>query len=173
MSNTQSGVNAKSTKVEKAKTYKVYRKAVGSEDEYKLLATLDADKTSYKDKTAKNGVKYYYYVKPNVSGTTNVGIKVFLTNPEIKSISATGKTKIKVTWDKNSKAAGYRVRYSTSKSFSSYKTVSVSSYKTLTKTLSGLKSNKTYYVKVQSYKKSGGTTYYSAWSDVKSKKTKK
>lgn len=172
-SNKADGVQVKWTKVPKATKYKVYRKAVANEDEYTLLATVDAAKLSYKDKKVKNGVKYYYYVKPDTSGTTNVGIHIYLKKQEIDTVTSPKAKQLKVSWNKNAKATGYRIRYSTSESFSSYKNIKVTSKDTLTRTIKSLKANKKYYVKVQSYKTSSGKTYYSAWSDVLTKKTKK
>ena len=92
---------------------------------------------------------------------------------KVNNITTPKAQQLKVTWKKNAKADGYRIRYSTSESFKSYKTVTVKSNKTLNTTIKSLKKNTKYYVKVQSYKKNSGKTYYSAWSDVKSKKTKK
>ena len=43
---------------------------------------------------------------------------------------------------------------------------------TIRRTLTGLKRGKTYYVRIRAWKKVGGTTYYSAWSGVKSAKVK-
>lgn len=94
--------------------------------------------------------------------------------PTIKSVSA-GKKKFTVKWAKKS-CSGYQIRYSRSKSFSSYKSVSVSKNST-SKKISGLKSKKKYYVKIRTYKKvtlSNGTTkkVYSSWSSVKKITTK-
>ncbi|MCD8334425.1 MAG: hypothetical protein LUC35_03550, partial [Clostridiales bacterium] len=63
--------------------------------------------------------------------------------------------------------------YSTSSSFSSYKTVTVTSYKTVSKTISKLTKKKKYYVRVRAYKTVSGTKYYSAWSGNKSVKISK
>ncbi|MCD7715739.1 MAG: hypothetical protein LUI39_04720 [Lachnospiraceae bacterium] len=49
----------------------------------------------------------------------------------------------------------------------------VSGASKVSKTLSGLKKGKTYYVRIRTYKKVNGNTYYSAWSSKKTVKIKK
>ena len=86
------------------------------------------------------------------------------------------KTSLKVTWKKVSGASAYQVQYSTSSKFKGAKTVKVSS-KSASKTLTKLKKNKKYYVRVRSYKtikeNNKNKNLYSAWSAKKSLKTKK
>ena len=53
------------------------------------------------------------------------------------------------------------------------KTLTVSGYKNVSKTLSGLTKGKTYYVRVRVYKQSGTSKYYSAWSGIKTIKITK
>lgn len=72
-------------------------------------------------------------------------------------LKAFGKGKLKVSWKKDKNASGYEITYSTKKSFKNKKTVVVKSKKTTSKVIKKLKSKKTYYVKVRSYKKSGKT----------------
>ncbi|MGN0528294.1 MAG: fibronectin type III domain-containing protein, partial [Eubacterium sp.] len=91
----------------------------------------------------------------------------------ISSVSA-GSKKFTVKWKKQStQVTGYQIQYSTSSKFTSPKTVTVSSYKTTSKTISKLKSKKKYYVRVRTYKTVGKTKYYSSWSKAKSITTKK
>ena len=82
--------------------------------------------------------------------------------------------KLQVKYGKNNRATGYEVQYSTSKSFkkAATKMAKVTKKKTTTKTIGKLK-KKTYYVRVRSYLKKGGKTYYSAWSSKKAVKIKK
>ena len=80
---------------------------------------------------------------------------------------------LKVTWKKNSAVSGYQIQYSTSKKFTSAKTVTVKGYKTTSKTIKSLKAKKTYYVRVRTYKTVNGKKVYSDWSaKALSKKTK-
>lgn len=83
-----------------------------------------------------------------------------------------GKKKVTVTYKKVSGATSYKVTYSTSKKFKKAKTVTVKSGKTVKKTISKLKSKKTYYVKVCAVKKVKGKSYTGKWSAVKKVKVK-
>ena len=83
-----------------------------------------------------------------------------------------GKKKVTVTYKKVSGATSYKVTYSTSKKFKKAKTVTVKSGKTVKKTISKLKSKKTYYVKVCAVKRVSGKNYTGKWSAVKKVKAK-
>lgn len=58
---------------------------------------------------------------------------------------------LKLTWKKKSSISGYEIQYSTNKNFTSAKTVKVSKSKT-SYTLSKLKGDKKYYVRIRAYK---------------------
>lgn len=88
------------------------------------------------------------------------------------SASSKAKKSIRVTWKKDSTVTGYQVQYSLKKSFSGAKTVKVTKAKTVTTTIKGLKSKKTYYVRVRSYKTEGKKTLTGAWSSYSSVKCK-
>ncbi|MCM1114572.1 MAG: fibronectin type III domain-containing protein [Clostridium sp.] len=77
----------------------------------------------------------------------------------------------KAQWEKISGAEGYQIMYSTTSDYKSNKSIYVSS-STLSKTLTGLNSNKTYYVKVRAYKTKNGKKVYGFWSATKSVKTR-
>ena len=79
--------------------------------------------------------------------------------------------KITVNNSDNKAASGYQIKLSTSKKFTkkTTKTVKVKSSKS---TVKKLKSKKKYYVKVRAYKTKNGKTVYSAWSKIKTVKTK-
>jgi len=84
-----------------------------------------------------------------------------------------GKQKFTVKWKKQAtETTGYQIQYSTSKTFKSgNKTVTVSSAKTTSKTVKKLKSKKTYYIRIRTYKTVNGIKCYSGWSAKKSVKT--
>lgn len=63
-----------------------------------------------------------------------------------------GLGQVTVKWNKVAGAKGYQIRYSTGKSFSSYKSVTVESNKTFSKTIKNLSRTKTHYFKVRAYK---------------------
>lgn len=117
-----------------------------------------------------------YKVKITIKGSEgSIVYKTFKINPKpttLKKLTAKNDA-FKVEWNKKTtQSTGYQIRYSTSKSFSSYKDVLIEKDTTTSKTVSKLKSKKTYYVKVRTYKVTNGKKYYSAWSSVKSVKTK-
>ncbi len=102
-----------------------------------------------------------------------VKVRVVPRQPKISSLKSTAKGKFTVTYTKDTKAGGYEIRYSTSKSFgTSAKNVRASGYSAVTKTISNLKSGKTYYVKVRAYKKVDGVYYYGKYSPVVTVNTK-
>ncbi|MCD7843694.1 MAG: DUF4886 domain-containing protein, partial [Clostridiales bacterium] len=179
--NTSSGVKITWEKISGVSGYIVYRK--NSSGNYVKIKTISGSGTvSYTDDNATtNGKKYSYKVKAykTVSGTTyksaasSAKSTYRLTSPTISSMTNSASKKMTVKWDKNSKATGYQIQYSTSSDFSSYKTVTISSYKTVSKTISSLTKGKKYYVRVRAYKTVSGTKYYSAWSSKKSVKISK
>lgn len=73
-----------------------------------------------------------------------------------------------VAWKVNSKASGYQLRYSSSSSFSSYKTKTISGSQNGYCIVNNLTPGKRYYYKVRCYKNLDGKKYYSSWSTVKS-----
>ena len=67
---------------------------------------------------------------------------------------------------------GYQLEYGLKKDFSGAKKVTVKKTNAVQRTLSGLKSGKTYYVRIRAYKKVDKKTFYSAWSSAKKTKVK-
>lgn len=175
--NAQAGVTIKWTKSSNASGYYIYRKAPGGR--YKRIASVKGkSKASFTDKAvkSKNGKTYIYTVKAfrgkDVSAYEKAGIKIYrLTAPALlKPVSPSAK-KLTVKWKRNKKASGYQIQYGRSAGFKEGTTTrKIAASKTLSKKITKLKSKKTYYVRIRSYKKSGKVIYYSAWS--KAKKTK-
>lgn len=102
--------------------------------------------------------------------TKKITVKVAPKKQSVKVKAA--KKKLTATWTKDKNATGYQLQIATNKNFKSAKTYTVTSYKTYKKTISKLKSKKTYYAKVRAYKTSGKTKLYGAYSAVKSCKVK-
>ena len=178
LTNTSTGITVKWAKVAGAKGYRVYRKT-GSES-WKLIKEFsDGSTVSYTDTAVKsnNGTIYSYAVRATngkTYGYYTAKKTARLTAVALSSVKCSAKKSLKVTWKENSKASGYQIQYSTSKTFASgNKTVDVSGAKTLTKTIGSLTKGKTYYVRVRAYKKSGDAKYYSAWSAKKYAKVTK
>ena len=111
------------------------------------------------------GIKKY---KGTVSKTFKINPKK-VTKLKVKA----GKKKMTVSWKKDTNSGGYEILYATSKNFKKgKKTVKIKSYKTAKKVINNLKSKKTYYVKVRTFKKVSGTTYYGTYTSSKKIKIK-
>lgn len=120
----------------------------------KATVTLTFNGVNY-----SGSVKLYYTIKPKTQSITYLKTK--------KSKQFTLK------WKKDTTVSGYQIQYSTSKKFYKSKTKTVTlSKKTLSKTVSKLKSKKKYYVRVRAYKTIDGKKVYGSWSKVKSVKVK-
>ncbi|MBQ9530513.1 MAG: fibronectin type III domain-containing protein [Eubacterium sp.] len=90
--------------------------------------------------------------------------------PKTLSLKSPSANKINTSYSKVSGASGYQVRWSTTSDFSSnFLSVFVSKTSTVITTA---QSNRTYYVRVRSYKVRDGKKYYSDWSATKSVKVK-
>ncbi|MCM1115434.1 MAG: fibronectin type III domain-containing protein [Clostridium sp.] len=124
----------------------------------------------------KNVGKYSAKItfKGNYSGSKTLYLTINPKNTSLSSVSA-GSKKFTVKWKKyTTQTTGYQIQYSTDKNFKkNNKTVTVSSNKTTSKTISKLSSKKKYYVRIRTYKTVSGTKYYSSWSSAKSVTTKK
>lgn len=133
------------------------------------LSNLKAGKTYYiqvRAKKAKDGKTYY-------SAWSSVQKVKTLSNTPAKpaefKVSAGEKSAV-LKWKESSRAAGYQIRYSTSSKMSNAKTVSAGTAGK--KTVTGLKTGKTYYFQIRSRRTAGGKTYSSAWTAAVSCKVK-
>ena len=81
--------------------------------------------------------------------------------------------KAQITWKKNGYVTGYEIQYSVNKNFRSGSKKTVSGASKTKYTLTKLQKNKTYYVRIRTYKKSGTKKYYSSWSKVKAVRIRK
>ena len=111
-------------------------------------------------------------LKGNYEGSKVVSFKI---NPKGTSLKTVKKAKkaFKVTWKKQAtQTTGYQIQYATAKNFKSSKTKTVTSNKKVSLTVKKLKSKKKYYMRIRTYKKVSGVTYYSSWSGAKTVKTK-
>lgn len=111
--------------------------------------------------------------KENYTGTKTIHFKIVPKKVTLSSVKNAKGKKLRVKWTKNTTVTGYRVSYSTSKSFKSYRTVTVKGSKNTSTTLTKLTKNKWYQVRVRGYKTVSGTNYYSNWSNVKADKIRK
>ncbi len=176
IANVASGVKISWKKVANAKGYQVYRKMKGSS--WKKIATINKQTTiSYTDKTAKNGKLYTYRLKAiNGKASSAYSAKTlktyYLTRlSNLKPVN-TATRAVVVKWKKNSKANGYQIQYAKNSKFTNYARKTVSSKK-VSVTLKKLTKKKTYYIRIRCYRKTGGKTYFSPWSNVRKIKIKK
>ena len=174
----------KTSDIYKIKTVKLAKSEVvytGKAQKPKVTVTDSKGKTvstanytiSYKNNTKVGKATVTVKFKGNYSGTKSITFKINPKAPTIKKPVAAKKA-VTVKWSKVSKeATGYEVMVATNKTFTKgKKTVTVKKAATTSTKVSKLSAKKTYYVKVRTYKTVGKVKYYSAWSDVKTVKTK-
>ena len=140
--------------------------------------TYKSDNKSVKvDKNGKVTIAKNFVGKATITVTATSGgakttQKVTITvNPKGTTFRAVynGKgRKLKAYWNRNSQVSGYQLQYGTSKNFTGCKTVTLKSNQCTGSVRTGLKKNATYCVRIRTYKRVSGKTYYSDWSKVKS-----
>lgn len=139
------------------------------------LLKKNRDYTVSFPKYRTNVGKYVYKItfKGNYSGTKSLTMTIKPVKTTIKKPAAAKKA-VTVKWKKVSKqATGYQVMVATNKAFTkNVKKAFVTKKKTTSKKMTKLKANKKYYVRVRTYKTVKGVKIYSAWSAVKTVKTK-
>lgn len=133
---------------------------------------LSAKKYTVKYSSGRKNVGKYAVtikLKKPYSGSKKVFFTINPTKTEISELSPEGDG-FCVKWKKVSKQiTGYQVVYSTSKSFEDASKCNVK--KKTSKIFNKLDGSTVYYVRVRSYSKVKGKTYYSKWSKKKSIKT--
>lgn len=172
VSNSSSGVLIKWDKVKDAKGYYVYR-------DYNIIKQFSGNATlTYVDKGVINGSEHEYTVVAYASDGSK-GYKysskmiMRLGKPSLSSASNVTSGSVLLKWKANSSARGYQIQYSTNKSMkSNVETVTIHSYKTVSKKISRLSKGKTYYFRIRSYgvKDYDEKKSYSAWSGKKAVK---
>ncbi len=147
-------------------------------DKAKQYLDVDYDGSSYgkikisvKSAAIPADSKDCYIILSGKNGSKTYKTKIIIRYRPTVSLSAKSKA-LSVSWGKAPAVSGYQIKYSTSSKFSSSKTVTVSNKDTTSKTISSLKSKKTYYVRVRAYKTVSGKKVYTNWSTTKKAKTK-
>lgn len=164
-------------KVSGASGYYVYKYSGGK---YKKAYTIKGKSTT--NCTVKGlspGTKYYYCVaayNSSKTGSRSSSLS-FVTKPngtKITSSSSPSKTKIKINWQKPSRAYnGYQIVYSRKSNFSKLvATKNISSKNTTTYTGKNFTKGVTYYIRVRSYRTVDSKKYYSVWSNTVKVKSK-
>lgn len=149
-SNSATSVKVSWKSAKGAKEYCVYR-ATSKNGTYKKLATTK--RVSYTDKNAKTGVKYYYKVSAAINGyegELSAPKSVTAKPNKVKNVSiiSAGKSKVKISWDKQSDADSYQIYVST-EAKTGYRLVKT--VKTNSATVS-LASNSTSYFRIYAVK---------------------
>ncbi|MGN0311895.1 MAG: C1 family peptidase [Lachnospiraceae bacterium] len=149
-----------------AEGYYVYRKA--GDGEYKLLADVSADETTYVNSGLVIGKQYSYYVLPYAEGytaeaSTEAVIKTILKAPTNLALSNTT-GRVTVSWTKSARAVKYQI-YRREKS-GSYSLIAVTG-NTSSYTDRSATKGKTYYYKIKAVAGNGKTSAYSAARGIK------
>ena len=166
--NNASGTKLTWTAVAGATGYYIYRSDNGGA--YTKLVSGD-DATSYTDTTAVSGVTYKYRIKAYVKGPDAVCTSAYCTavtnryvGQPVISKAANAASGVKIVWGAVSGATGYQVYrcLGTTGKYAKLTTVTGTNY-TDTTAVSG----KTYTYKIRAYQKVDGTSYFGAYSAVK------
>lgn len=164
--NTSAGVKLKWKSVKGATGYLLYKGST-------VAATIKSGSTvAYTDKKAKtNGQKYSYKIVATAStGNSTLSKSVstyYLAAPAITSLKNSAAGKATVKWGRNDKSSGYELEYALKPDFSGAKAVKIDKAATVSRVISGLKKGKNCYVRIRAFKKSGSSTWRSAWSAAK------
>ena len=124
--------------------------------------TYSSNKTPGKAKITVKGIGRY-------NGSTNIYFVIRPAKMTISSISSTSRT-LKISWKKHPGVTAYRIAYRR-KGTSKYKYTTCKST-TTRKTISSLKKNKRYQIRIRAYKQIDGKKYFGAYSKLKTIKIK-
>ena len=165
--NQPTGIKLTWKKVAGANGYIIYRNGI------RIKTITSGTTVTFSDAKANtNGTKYTYKVVAKATTGTSTLSRSLTTyrvaRTAISSLASGSAGKMTVKWKRNSKANGYVVQYSKSKTFSSgNKTATITKNTLLNKTIGSLTKGKKYYVRVRCFKTVSGKKYYSGWSAVK------
>lgn len=171
---TTSGFKLKWNKVTNCEGYKIYTYNE-ADNTYKYMKTIEGnDNTAYDVKNLSSGTTYKYAVRAykkvgqytfnsqysNVLTTTTLPLKVKDLTTEKRA-----STNITLSWEKVSRAEGYRIYRYNSENKKYELLDEVEGNEKTTYNDKNLVSGKNYYYKVKAYKKIGKYTYLSSYSD--------
>ena len=177
VANAGNGIRISWKKVNGAKGYVIYRRAWNLVD--KGWTTFErwnnTTKTTWIDTKVYAGTRYQYGVKAyfkdpmdnyNLGEVGPLKTTVRITTRTLSSVTP-GSKSLTAKWAGSKLFTGYQVQIATDAAFKNdLKTVTVGNAKAYQKTITGLKAQMTYYVRVRSYHVFEGTTYYGEWSNV-------
>ena len=122
---------------------------------------------TYKNNKAVGKATITVTGKGKYTGSQKVTFNIIPKAVSLSGLKA-GQKSVTVKWKQGSGITGYEIQYGLKKTLKGAKTVTVSKMKTVSAVIDGLKTGKTYYVRVRTYKTVKGVTWYSAWSAVRS-----
>lgn len=127
----------------------------------------------YSENKAAGKATAYITFKGNYSGTVQKSFSIKPNGTKLSTVSAKSKG-MAITWKaQTTQVTGYQIQIATNSQFTSNaKTYAVSNKTTTSKSISGLKAKKTYFVRIRTYKTVDGKKYYSSWSETKTATTK-
>lgn len=170
---------AMSWKKQSVDGYKIYRKT--GTGKYTCIQTIKGNATiSFKDTTVVPKNTYTYRIRGyvTVNGknyyskyTPVKTAELKMAKPQLKKVSVSNGKKIKVTWNRDSKADGYYIYRATSKKGTYKRVKTITKNKTVSWSDTNIKTGKTYYYKVRSFVKASTGTKSSSYSAVLSIKT--
>ena len=102
----------------------------------------------------------------NGIATENLSFKILPKKAGKPTLTSTKQKQFMVTVKEDKTVSGYEIMYSTSKNFKKSTKVTLGVKVDVRKRITGVKNNKTYYVKVRGYKKTSGGNLYGKWSSV-------
>lgn len=174
--NEYSGVKIDWNEVVGVTGYKIYRKGPGQTD-WKQYRVLSACTHTFVDKNVTDYRSYTYTVKAFRSTVASsydmAGVKLYrMPGCKAKTVRSNARKTVDVTWNKVKGVSGYQIQYSTSSKFENYKVATINSSSKLSRRISPLSPGKYYYLRMRTYRRTGGRTYYGGWSSVQRIKVK-
>lgn len=164
-------------KYNETKTYSAYRFAIsrnkkGYIKSLKLTDVLNyTGSTIYGEKWEKTTIDHRDSTSISLTDNWDIGntfkYKYVLTKPTITKVSASSQS-LTMTWKKRTDCDGFEIQYATNKNFKDKLTYKIDSYTATSATLNNLESDTKYYVRMRCFGTVDETTYYSAFSKVKS-----
>lgn len=133
-------------------------------------ATDKTDITKPSDKKDQTSTAATDQTDKTTTTETKAKAKISVKQMNLKKVKA-GKKKASIFWSKQKNAAGYQIRYATSKKMKKAKVLKTGKNST-SKVIKKLKTKKRYYFQIRAFAKDGNKTIYGKWSKNKSVKVK-
>ena len=156
-----------------AYTGKAVKPAVTVKNGNKVLKNGTDYKVSYKNNKKIGMAAVVVTGMGSYNGSAKLSFKIVPKKVVLSAVQSKKAKTVSVKWKRDNMVTGYVIQYSTDKNFKkNVKKVTIGKNKTASTTIKKLKSKKTYYVRVASYKKVSGKTYTGTYSNVKKIKVK-